>query len=95
MSFASGSTSRSSSCRESDETFRAGYGRSARGRQGRAVIALRGVWAFPDVHELGVFEGVLQYFEKSGRVLVRVLSMCDVDLLLEWTDGEQTKPPAP
>lgn len=78
------------------QTFRAGSSAEVLDvAKGRAVIGLRGVWAFPDVHELGVFEGVLQYFEKSGRVLVRVLSMCDVDLLLEWTDGEEAKPPAP
>ncbi len=59
------------------------------------MIALRGVWAFPDVHELGVFEGVIQQFEKSGRVRVRVLSMCDVDLLLEWSDEVETQSPAP
>ena len=52
----------------------------------QAVIALRDVWDFPDVHEVGVFEGVLQAFKKSGRVLVRVLSMCDVDLMLQWED---------
>jgi len=59
------------------------------------MIALRGVWAFPDVHELGVFEGVIQQFEKNGRVRVRVLSMCDVDLLLEWSDEVETQSPAP
>jgi uncharacterized protein (TIGR02265 family) len=57
--------------------------------QGRAVVALRDVWDFPDVHEVGVWEGVLQAFKKSGRVLVRVLSMGDVDLMLQWTDDAE------
>lgn len=78
------------------EVFRAGSSAEVLElAKGRAIIALRGVWIFPDVHELGVFEGIMQHFEKSGRVLVRVLSICDVDLLLEWSEEGETQPPAP
>lgn len=58
----------------------------------RAIVALRGVWLFPDVYQLGCLEGFLETFQKSGRVLVRVLSMCDVDLMLEWVDDAEAGP---
>jgi len=54
--------------------------------ESRAIVALRGAWVFPDVYQVGCFEGFLEAFQKSGRVLVRVRSMCDVDLMLEWVD---------
>ena len=50
----------------------------------RAVLALRQVWDVPEASQVGVFEGGLQAFDLDGRVRLRQLSLCDVDLELSW-----------
>ena len=51
---------------------------------GRAVIALRNTWAFPEVYQVGVFEGAMRGFDESGEVRVAVHSACDVDIEMRW-----------
>ncbi len=49
-----------------------------------AVLQLRGVWAWPESYNVGVHEGALDALGVDGEVLVRVLSLCDADLLVRW-----------
>ena len=51
----------------------------------RAIISLRNTWIFPDAYHVGIFEGAIREFGKHGVVMVRQLSMSDVDLKLEYT----------
>jgi hypothetical protein len=53
--------------------------------KGEAIVELRGVWNFPDCYQIGVHEGALAWYERDGRVDVRVHSACDADLRIRWT----------
>jgi uncharacterized protein (TIGR02265 family) len=53
-------------------------------RDDRAVVHLRGLWDFPDAYHVGVLEGGLTALGRVGKVRVRVLSLCDVDMELTW-----------
>jgi uncharacterized protein (TIGR02265 family) len=63
-----------------------GHGRAEMGaiEERRAEVQLRGFWDFPDAWHVGVFEGGMRVFGKTGDVRVRVHSRCDVDLELRW-----------
>lgn len=45
-----------------------------------AVIQLRRCYNFPDCYHVGVFEAAMDHFREAGEVLIRVLSVCDVDI---------------
>jgi uncharacterized protein (TIGR02265 family) len=49
-----------------------------------AVLELRGVWGWPESYNVGVHEGALDALGVDGEVRVRVLSLCDADLLIRW-----------
>lgn len=51
---------------------------------GRAVVQLRDVWAFPDAYQIGIYEGGLTAFRLEGEVRIRLLSPCDADLEITW-----------
>lgn len=53
---------------------------------GRAVVALRNIWSFPDAYQVGVFEGALIALGLRGEVKTRVLSPCNVDFEVTWRD---------
>lgn len=53
---------------------------------GEAMIELRGLWVFPDVYHLGVYEEAIRDYGHCGEVLLRKHSVCDVDLLLKWSN---------
>ncbi len=46
-------------------------------------LELRRIWTFPDCYHVGIFEGALVSYETRGRVEVKRLSDCDVDLRIE------------
>lgn len=50
----------------------------------RAVVQLREIWAFPDSHQVGVFEGALIAVGRRGEVKVRAISPCDADFEVTW-----------
>lgn len=50
----------------------------------QAVLEYRDVWNFADCYQVGVVEGACQAFGADPRVRARVLSRCDVDLLIRW-----------
>jgi uncharacterized protein (TIGR02265 family) len=52
--------------------------------ENEAILQLRGVWGWPDAYNVGVHEGALDALGVFGEVLVRVHSLCDVDLLVSW-----------
>lgn len=45
-----------------------------------AVVQLRRCYNFPDCYHVGVFEAAMDHFREKGEVLIRVLSVCDVDI---------------
>lgn len=51
---------------------------------GHAIVHLRSAWDFPESWQVGVFEGAMRIFRRTGTVRVRTLSICDVDLELTW-----------
>jgi uncharacterized protein (TIGR02265 family) len=53
---------------------------------GRGVLQLRELWNFPDTYQVGVIEGGLIAVGLRGKVLVRVLSPCDVDFEVTWQE---------
>jgi uncharacterized protein (TIGR02265 family) len=57
-----------------------------------AVVELRDIWAYPDCYHPGLFEAALDDYETQGLVLVRRLSLCDVDVGIQWTP--RSRPPA-
>jgi uncharacterized protein (TIGR02265 family) len=67
-------------------TIHPGHGEVAMGaiEERRAEVLIRGLWDFPDAWHVGVFEGGMRVFGKTGEVRVRVHSRCDVDLELSW-----------
>lgn len=50
----------------------------------QVVLEYRGVWNFPECYQVGVIEGACRAFGADPRVRVRVLSPCDVDMLVRW-----------
>ncbi len=51
---------------------------------GEAILELRGVWGWPESYNVGVHEGALDALGVDGEVKVRVMSLCDADLLIRW-----------
>jgi len=45
-----------------------------------AVIELRQIYNFADCYHVGVFEAALDHFRQPGEILIRVRSICDVDV---------------
>lgn len=56
-----------------------------------AVIELRDIWTYPDCYHVGLFEAALDEYETCGSVLIRRLSLCDVDIGVRWTP--RSRPP--
>jgi uncharacterized protein (TIGR02265 family) len=52
--------------------------------QGRALLELRDIPTFADSFHVGALEGVLETYHARGSVRVRVHTLFDVDLLVEW-----------
>ncbi|MDX2052530.1 MAG: DUF2378 family protein [Polyangiaceae bacterium] len=50
----------------------------------QAVQEFRSIWNFPDCYQVGVMEGGCKVYERNHSVSLRVLSECDVDLLIRW-----------
>jgi uncharacterized protein (TIGR02265 family) len=51
---------------------------------GVAIVELRRMWSFAEAYQVGVFEGAMQAFGKTGDVRIRVISTSEVDLRLAW-----------
>ena len=51
---------------------------------GQVVLEYRDVWNFPECYHVGVVEGACRAFGSEARVRVRVLSPCNVDMLVRW-----------
>jgi uncharacterized protein (TIGR02265 family) len=51
----------------------------------KVIVQLRGYWDWIDAWHLGVFEGGMKALGVVGTVRVRIRSMCDGDLLVEWS----------
>jgi len=51
---------------------------------GYAIAELRSMWSFAEAYQVGIFEGAMKAFGKSGDVRVKVISTSEVDLLLTW-----------
>lgn len=64
-----------------------GTGRVVEASASGAVIALRGIWNFPDSYHLGVFEGAISQYGKAGEIWVRVHGLADVDLQIRLNDA--------
>ena len=52
--------------------------------QNSAIVKVRGLWDVPEVSQVGIFEGGIEALGLEGEVLVRPLTECDCDLLLNW-----------
>ena len=50
----------------------------------QVLLELREVWNFPDCYHVGVVEGACRALGVDARVRTRVLSACDVDMLVRW-----------
>jgi uncharacterized protein (TIGR02265 family) len=48
------------------------------------LLEFRDVWNFPDCYQVGVIEGGCRAFGVTPRILTRVLSPCNVDMLIRW-----------
>jgi uncharacterized protein (TIGR02265 family) len=46
------------------------------------LVEVRNAWIFPENYQIGVYEGALSAYDKTGAVLVRKNSMSSVDLKL-------------
>jgi uncharacterized protein (TIGR02265 family) len=51
---------------------------------GRARVALRGMWNLPDLHQIGIFEGAMDVCGVIGKITVERYSLCDVDFEVRW-----------
>jgi uncharacterized protein (TIGR02265 family) len=51
---------------------------------GQVVLEYRDVWNFPECYHVGVVEGACRAFGSEARVRTRVLSPCNVDMLIRW-----------
>jgi uncharacterized protein (TIGR02265 family) len=57
--------------------------------EGRALVRLEGVTTFLDSHHVGVFEGVVRSAGLRAEISVKLSSLSDGELLLEWPVGER------
>jgi uncharacterized protein (TIGR02265 family) len=53
--------------------------------EGRAIVALEDMYAFPDCYQVGVFEGAIMAVGKRPRVRIRKATRTSAELLCEWT----------
>jgi uncharacterized protein (TIGR02265 family) len=50
----------------------------------QVLLEFRGIWNFADAYQVGAVEGGCRAFDEEPRVLMRVHSDCDVDILIRW-----------
>jgi uncharacterized protein (TIGR02265 family) len=50
----------------------------------QVLLELRSIWNFADCYQVGAVEGGCRAFDEEPRLLMRVHSDCDVDLLVRW-----------
>ncbi len=48
------------------------------------VVELRDVYTFPDCLQIGVWEGAMAACSVEGTVALKLYSLCDADLEIEW-----------
>lgn len=48
------------------------------------VLEFRDVWNFPECYQVGAIEGGCRAFGAAPRIRTRVLSPCNVDMLIRW-----------
>jgi uncharacterized protein (TIGR02265 family) len=48
------------------------------------VLEFRNVWNFPECYQVGAIEGGCRAFGAAPRIRTRVLSPCNVDMLIRW-----------
>jgi uncharacterized protein (TIGR02265 family) len=53
--------------------------------EGRGVLRLTGAWDYPYALHVGVFEGTLREFRKTGIVRVRILTRSSADYEIVWS----------
>jgi uncharacterized protein (TIGR02265 family) len=54
-------------------------------KEGRARLALRDCYNFPDSYQVGVMEGAMECYTVEGTVRAEPQGrICDVDLVLRW-----------
>mgnify|MGYP000250283469 CR=1 FL=1 len=58
-----------------------------------AVIEMRGIPDFPDSIQVGIMEEALKETAGGGEARVKVHSLCDVDVLLEWKGVDLLRKP--
>ncbi len=46
------------------------------------LVEVRNAWIFPESYQVGIYEGALPTYNKTGRVLVRTRSLSEIDLKL-------------
>lgn len=51
----------------------------------RALVQLRKVYNFGDSYQVGVVEGLMDWCGLNGQVTANVISSCDTDLQIQWT----------
>jgi len=49
-----------------------------------ARLAFRNVWDWPGAYQVGIMEGAFDAYDVEGEVLVKIHSLCDAELYLEW-----------
>jgi uncharacterized protein (TIGR02265 family) len=59
----------------------------------RALVQLRKVWNFGDSYQVGVVEGLMDWCGLNGEVTANVISACDTDLRLQWTQKSARRAP--
>jgi uncharacterized protein DUF2378 len=50
----------------------------------QVLLEYRNIWNFPESYQVGAVEGACRSFDQEPRVLMRVHSDCDLDLLIRW-----------
>jgi uncharacterized protein (TIGR02265 family) len=51
-----------------------------------AIIEIRDAWTFPDCYHVGIMEGAARNYRSTDTVVtIRHLSMCDIDMKIEWS----------
>jgi uncharacterized protein (TIGR02265 family) len=51
---------------------------------GKALVQLRQVWNYGESYQVGVVDGVMTSCGLVGKITPHIISMCDVDLRIEW-----------
>jgi uncharacterized protein (TIGR02265 family) len=51
---------------------------------GRALVQLRQVWNYGESYQAGVVDGVMSSCGIVGKINPHIISVCDVDLRIEW-----------